>query len=75
MSLEQVDSFYEMLNLEPDVYDLYYKNCRQPGVFDSCHWDPKKIVNFAATFGFIFTEAELQELWFASEPVRLIRRT
>ncbi|WP_353931673.1 hypothetical protein WJM97_03555 [Okeanomitos corallinicola TIOX110] len=74
MSLEQVASFYEMLNLEPGVYELYYKNCRQLGMFDSCHWDTKKIASFAATFGYEFTQAELEELLFATEPVRLISR-
>ncbi|TAE55344.1 MAG: hypothetical protein EAZ76_15670 [Nostocales cyanobacterium] len=74
MSLAQVESFYEMLNLEPSVYDLYYQNCRQQGVFDSCHWDTKKIVAFAATFGYEFNEAELEEILFATEPVRLVSR-
>ncbi|TAF10506.1 MAG: hypothetical protein EAZ77_02985 [Nostocales cyanobacterium] len=69
MSLEQVESFYQMLNLETGVYELYYQNCRHQGVFGGYHWDTRKIVNFAATFGYIFTEAELEELWFASEPV------
>lgn len=74
MSLEQVTSFYEMLNLESGVYELYYKNCHQRGVFDSSHWETKKIVNFAATFGYIFTEEELNDFWFATEPVRIISK-
>ncbi|NES99888.1 MAG: hypothetical protein F6K62_19910 [Sphaerospermopsis sp. SIO1G2] len=72
MSLEQVESFYEMLNLEPGVYELYYENCRQQGVLDSYHWDLKKIVAFAATFGYEFDEPELEEILFATEPVRLV---
>ncbi|MFM6137163.1 MAG: Nif11-like leader peptide family natural product precursor [Sphaerospermopsis kisseleviana] len=74
MSLEQVESFYEMLSSDPGVYDLYYKNCRQPGVFDNSHWDTEKIVNFAATFGYIFTAEELQDFWFANEPVTVSRQ-
>ncbi|MBK1985947.1 Nif11-like leader peptide family natural product precursor [Sphaerospermopsis aphanizomenoides BCCUSP55] len=74
MSLQQVESFYEMLSSEPTLYELYCKKCCQQGVFDSCHWDTKKIVNFAATLGYNFTEAELEELWFASEPIRLNRK-
>ena len=72
MSLEQVESFYEMLNLEPTLYELYYQSCCQPGVFNSYHWDTKKIVNFAANLGYNFTETELLESWFATEPVRLV---
>lgn len=69
MSLEQVESFYEMLSLEPLIYEQYYKHCRQQGVFHSSHWDTSKIVNFAATLGYGFSEAELEELLFASQPV------
>ncbi|WP_413174575.1 Nif11-like leader peptide family natural product precursor [Anabaena azotica] len=73
MSLEQVENFYTMLNSEPVMYELYCNNCCKRGVFDSCHWDKTKIVNFAANLGYAFTEAELEELWFASEPIRLVR--
>lgn len=72
MSLEQVESFYEMLGSEPTMYELYQNNCCQRGIFDSCHWDKAKIVNFAANLGYSFTEGELEELLFASEPIRLV---
>ncbi|MEA5578386.1 Nif11-like leader peptide family natural product precursor [Anabaena sp. UHCC 0451] len=75
MSLQEVENFYEMLSSEPTIYELYYKNCCQIGAFDSCHWDKTKIVNFAATFGYSFTEAELEELLFASQPIKLIRNS
>ncbi len=71
MSIKQVENFYEMLHLEPELYKLYYQNCGQPGVFESYHWDTKKIVNFATNLGYEFTELELKELLFAPEPVRL----
>jgi hypothetical protein len=69
MSLEQVKNFYTMLSSEVVMYELYCNNCCERGVFDSCHWDKTKIVNFAANLGYGFTEAELEELWFASEPI------
>ncbi|MBD2295917.1 hypothetical protein H6G06_21175 [Anabaena sphaerica FACHB-251] len=73
MSLEQVEIFYEMLSSEPAIYEGYLNQCCQRGVFDSYHWDKTKIVNFAATLGYSFTEGELEELWFASEPIRFSR--
>ncbi|WP_071191542.1 Nif11-like leader peptide family natural product precursor [Trichormus sp. NMC-1] len=73
MSLEQVESFYEMLSSQPEIYKQYYNNCCQQGFLSSCHWDTQKIVNFAATLGYNFTEGELEDLFFASEPMKLIR--
>ncbi|MGM3307721.1 Nif11-like leader peptide family natural product precursor [Anabaena sp. WFMT] len=75
MSLEQVESFYEMLSSETTLYELYHHSCCQIGLFDSCHWDKAKIVNFAANLGYSFTEGELEELLFTSEPVKLIRNS
>ncbi|MGB3637922.1 MAG: Nif11-like leader peptide family natural product precursor [Rivularia sp. (in: cyanobacteria)] len=61
MSLEQVDAFYENLMANQEVYEQYYKSCSVKGVFGVWNWDKKKIVNFAATLGYEFTEPELDE--------------
>ncbi|WP_016952935.1 Nif11-like leader peptide family natural product precursor [Anabaena sp. PCC 7108] len=71
MSLEQVESFFEMLSSEPEIYRQYYNNCCRQGFFSSCHWDTKKIVNFAITLGYRFTESELEELLFVSQPIHI----
>ncbi|MEM6753829.1 MAG: Nif11-like leader peptide family natural product precursor [Cyanobacteria bacterium P01_C01_bin.38] len=64
MSLEQVDAFYENLMANQEVYEQYYKSCSIKGVFGVWNWDRKKIVNFAATLGYEFTEPELNEVLF-----------
>ncbi|MDY6901506.1 MAG: Nif11-like leader peptide family natural product precursor [Cyanobacteriota bacterium] len=64
MSLEQVDAFYDNLMKNQEVYEQYYKSCSIKGVFGVWNWDKKKIVNFAATLGFEFTEPELDEVLF-----------
>ncbi|BAY83384.1 MAG: Nif11-like leader peptide family natural product precursor [Cyanobacteria bacterium P01_A01_bin.68] len=64
MSLEQVDAFYDNLMQNQEVYEQYYKSCSIKGVFGVWNWDKKKIVNFAATLGFEFTEPELDEVLF-----------
>ncbi|OUL37169.1 hypothetical protein BV372_03675 [Nostoc sp. T09] len=67
MSLEQVNSFYNLLTSEPAIYDQYYKKCCSQGFFGSCHWDKAKIVRFAATHGYSFNETELDQVWFEGE--------
>ncbi|MBW4564825.1 MAG: Nif11-like leader peptide family natural product precursor [Mojavia pulchra JT2-VF2] len=67
MPLEQVNAFYELLMSEPAIYEQYYKNCCSQGFFGSCHWDKTKIVSFAATLGYSFSERELDQIWFESE--------
>lgn len=64
MSLEQVDSFYENLMANQEVYEQYYKSCSIKGVFGVWSWDKKKIVHFAATLGYEFTEPELDQVLF-----------
>lgn len=64
MSLEQVDAFYETLMVNQEVYEQYYKKCSIKGTFGVWNWDKKKIVNFAATLGYEFTEPELDEVLF-----------
>ncbi len=66
MSLEQVDAFYETLIANQEVYEQYYKKCSIKGTFGVWNWDKTKIVNFAATLGYEFTEPELAEVLFDS---------
>lgn len=67
MSLQQVNDFYEVLMSEQVIYEQYYSQCCVRGVFGIWDWDKTKIVNFAASLGYIFTENELDEVWFGSE--------
>ena len=67
MPLEQVKAFYDLLTSEPAIYDQYYKKCCSQGFFSSYHWDKTKIVKFAASHGYNFNEAELDEILFDSE--------
>ncbi len=66
MSLEQVDVFYEVLASEPVLYEQYYNKCCIRGLFGVWNWDQKKIVSFAATLGYDFTEADLNLVLFES---------
>ncbi|WP_017315224.1 hypothetical protein [Mastigocladopsis repens] len=68
MSLEQVNSFYEVLMSEQVIYEQYYNKCCVRGLFGIWDWDKTKIVHFAATLGYRFTESELDEVWFGGEP-------
>lgn len=68
MSLQQVNDFYEVLMSEQAIYEQYYSKCCVRGLFGIWDWDKTKIVNFAASLGYIFTETELDEVWFGSEP-------
>ncbi|MEA5565230.1 MULTISPECIES: hypothetical protein [unclassified Anabaena] len=68
MSLQQVNAFYEVLISETSVYEAYFNNCCNRGLLSSWHWDTTKIVNFAATLGYKFTEYELTHVWFEGEP-------
>ncbi|MDH6057373.1 hypothetical protein [Umezakia ovalisporum] len=68
MSLEQVDAFYQILMSDQAIYEQYCNECCCCGFFGSFHWSKTKIVNFAANLGFYFTEYELEELWFKSQP-------
>lgn len=67
MSLKQVDAFYELLISDQAIYEQYYKQCCRKGFFNSCHWDKTKIVSFAATLGYNFSEIELDQAWLESE--------
>ncbi|MBW4636400.1 MAG: hypothetical protein KME30_32340 [Iphinoe sp. HA4291-MV1] len=67
MSLEQVNTFYEVLMSDQVIYEQYYNKCCVRGLFGIWDWDKTKIVNFAATLGYIFTERDLDEVWFGSE--------
>ncbi|AFY55203.1 hypothetical protein Riv7116_2698 [Rivularia sp. PCC 7116] len=64
MSLEQVDAFYENLMTNQEIYEQYYKSCSIKGVFGVWNWDKKKIVTFAASLGYEFTEPELDQVLF-----------
>ena len=68
MSLQQVHDFYEVLMSDQAIYEQYYSKCCVRGLFGIWDWDKTKIVNFAATLGYIFTETDLDEVWFGSEP-------
>ncbi len=69
MSLLDVNAFYEVLISDQDLYEQYINKCCRRGFFGSCHWDKTKIVNFAASIGYNFTEQELVQLWFENEPI------
>ncbi|UKO98833.1 hypothetical protein [Nostoc sp. UHCC 0870] len=68
MSLQQVNAFYEVLMSETSIYEAYFNKCCNRGLLSSWHWDTTKIVNFAASLGYKFTEYELTHVWFESEP-------
>lgn len=68
MSLKQVDAFYELLISEPAIYEQYHKQCCRKGFFNSCHWDKSKIVSFAASLGYNFSELDLDQAWLEGEP-------
>lgn len=68
MSLQQVNDFYDVLTSDQAIYEQYYSKCCMRGLFGIWNWDKTKIVNFAASLGYIFTETELDEVWFGSEP-------
>jgi hypothetical protein len=59
MSLEQIDAFYEVLASDQVLYEQYYNNCCVRGLFGIWNWDNNKIVNFATSLGYEFTEVEL----------------
>ncbi|RCJ34745.1 hypothetical protein A6770_16925 [Nostoc minutum NIES-26] len=67
MSLQQVNAFYEVLISDQAIYEQYLKKCCRRGFFGSCHWDKTKIVNFATTIGYKFTEDELAQVLFEDE--------
>ncbi|NMG06875.1 hypothetical protein [Brasilonema sp. UFV-L1] len=68
MSLDQVNAFYEVLMSDQLIYEQYHNKCCVRGVFGIWDWDKTKIVNFAAHLGYIFTESDLDEVWFGQEP-------
>ncbi|KAB8330959.1 hypothetical protein SD80_025605 [Scytonema tolypothrichoides VB-61278] len=68
MSLDQVNAFYEVLMSDQVIYQQYYEKCCVKGLFGVWDWDKTKIVNFAATLGYTFTEHDLDEAWFGGEP-------
>jgi hypothetical protein len=67
MSLEQVNAFYELLNSDQVLYEQYYNKCSNKGVFGVWNWDKSKIVDFAASIGYNFTETELDLAWFGGD--------
>lgn len=67
MSLEQVNTFYDVLMSNQVIYEQYYNQCCVRGLFGIWDWDKKKIVNFAATLGYRFTEDELEAVLFGNE--------
>jgi Nif11 domain len=66
MSLEQVRVFYDLLTIDEGIYEQYFSQCSAQGFFGNRHWNKTKIVNFAASLGFSFTENQLEEAWFGS---------
>lgn len=74
MSLEQVNAFYDVLISDQAIYEQYLNKCCQRGFFGSRHWDKSKIVNFATNIGYKFTERELDQMLFESEP-KLIKNS
>ncbi|AKG21154.1 Nif11-like leader peptide family natural product precursor [Calothrix sp. 336/3] len=67
MSLEQVNAFYAVLNSDTSIYQKYYDKCCYRGFFGSCHWDKAKVISFAASLGYDFTERELDAAWFGDD--------
>jgi len=67
MSLEQVNAFYEVLMSDQAIYEQYYSKCCVRGCFGIWNWDKTEIVSFANTLGYIFTENELDTVWFGTE--------
>ncbi len=66
MSLEQVDAFYDVVASNQEIYEQYYNGCCIRGLFGIWNWDKTKIVNFAASVGFEFTESDLDMALFES---------
>lgn len=66
MPLEQIDAFYEVLASDPVLYEQYYNNCCIRGFFGIWNWDKQKIVSFATSLGYEFTEADLDLALFES---------
>ena len=71
MSLEQVSIFYEVLAESPVLYEQYFNQCGSQGFFGSWHWHKTKIVRFAASLGYTFTENELEQTWFENAPCQM----
>lgn len=67
MSLEQVNAFYEVVSTDANIYEQYYSTCCQRGMFGAWNWDTNKIVSFANSLGFNFTESELVAVLFDSD--------
>jgi Nif11 domain len=67
MSLEQVNNFYQILTANEALYEQYRAKCSSRGMFGIWDWNKTKIVNFAASFGYHFTEMELEQVWFEGE--------
>lgn len=67
MSLEQVNAFYQLLNSDQVLYEQYYNKCSNKGLFGVWDWDKTKIVDFAASIGYNFTETELDLAWFGGD--------
>lgn len=74
MSLEDVNAFYQVLTQDQAVYEQYYIKCSVKGIFGVWNWDKSKIVSFAATLGYDFTESELEAAFFGSESAQFVTR-
>lgn len=66
MSLEQVNAFYDFVSSDEGIYEQYYGTCCQRGMFGVWNWDTSKIVSFATSLGFSFSETELATVLFDS---------
>jgi hypothetical protein len=64
MSLAQVNAFYDVLSSDQAIYDEYCHKCCLRGLFGIWSWDPIKIVNFASSLGFSFTNNDLEVVLF-----------
>ena len=69
MSLEQVQAFYDLLTKDQGIYDEYYNKCCCRGFFGIWNWDKTKIISFAASLGYNFTESELDQIWFENDAI------
>ncbi|MBH8573678.1 Nif11-like leader peptide family natural product precursor [Nostocaceae cyanobacterium CENA369] len=74
MSLKQVNAFYEVVISDRAIYEQYLKKCCRRGFLGSCHWDKTRIVKFASTLGYQFTESELAQVLFEDEASFAIAR-
>lgn len=75
MSIEQVNAFYDFVSADAGIYEQYYNSCCQRGMFGVWNWDTTKIVAFAASLGFNFSESELATVLFDSDAIMVTNDT